>query len=139
MPLINGVEHSWSDIVVNLAGVPDPGVTAIDYADEQEMENIYAAGQNPVARGYGRITPSATITMLKSSVEALQSAAPSGRLQDIAPFDIVVTYMPNNGTRLVKHVIKNCQFKKNQRSWKEGDMKQEVALELLPSHVIWNA
>ncbi len=31
--------------------------------------------------------------------------------------------------------IRNCQFTENKRNWKEGDMNQQVELELLPGNI----
>ena len=109
-PLINGVEPAWANLTVNIAGVPSVGITAIDYDDKQTIENIYGMGQTPIGRGYGNIEPTASITLLMSEVEAIRAASPTGRLQDIAPFDIVVSYTPVNATKITTHRIRNCQF-----------------------------
>lgn len=90
-----------------------------------------------MGRAKGRITPSAKITLYQEEVEALQRQTLNGRLQDIAPFDIIVTYIPDSGIVTVDK-IRNCQFKANSRKWKEGDTGQEVELELVPSHIEWN-
>ncbi len=139
MPLINGVEYSWSSITVNIAGLPETGIVAIEFGDKQDMENIYGAGQNPIARGYGRITPSASITLLKSAVESIRAASTTGRLQDIAPFDIVVICANQGNPKAIKHVIKNCQFTEDTFSGKSDDLKFEIVLPLIVSEIIWNA
>ncbi|MCD8266395.1 MAG: hypothetical protein LUC33_04490, partial [Prevotellaceae bacterium] len=109
----------------------------IEYKDEQEVENKYGAGRYPVGRAKGRITPSAKITMYQEEVESLQRQSVNGRLQDIAPFDVIVTYIPDSGI-VSTDKIRNCQFKDNGRTWKEGDTAPEIELELLPSHIEWN-
>ena len=134
VPLINGQEYAWGDIVCAINGVPVTGITAVSYSDKQEMQNNYGAGRHPISRSKGRITPSAKITLYQSEVVALVKQTLNGRLQDIAPFDITVSYLPENGM-IVTDKIRNCQFTENKRDWKEGDMKQEVELELLPSHI----
>ena len=137
IPLVNGMLYSWADIVCAPNGVPVTGITAIEYGDDQEVVNKYGAGRHPVGRAKGRITPSAKITLYQEEVEAIQRQAPNGRIQDIAPFDIPVTYVPDSGIVTVD-IIRNCQFKANTRKWKEGDTGQEVELELVPSHIEWN-
>ncbi len=134
IPLINGVEYSWGDIASCINGVPITGIVAISYGDKQDMQNNYGAGRHPVSRSKGRITPSAKITLYMSEVVAISRTAPNGRMQDIAPFDIEVAYLPENGI-IVVDKIRNCQFTENKRDWKEGDMNQQVELELLPSHI----
>ena len=137
IPLVNGMLYSWADIVAAISGVPVTGITGVEYGDEQDVVNKYGAGRHPVGRAKGRITPSAKITLYQEEVEALQRQAPNGRLQDIAPFDITVTYIPDSGIVTVDK-IRNCQFKANSRKWKEGDTGQEVELELVTSHIEWN-
>ncbi len=136
-PLINGVEYSWGDIVALVGGAPLIGITAIDYADDQVVENHHGAGRFPVSRSKGRVTCTAKITLLKSEVIGLQAKSLTGRLQDIAPFPVIVSYLPEDGQVVVDKIM-NCQFKNNARAWKEGDTKQEIPLELVPSHILWH-
>lgn len=137
IPLINGVEYSWGDITATIGGVPVIGITAIEYGDEQVVENHYGAGRYPVSRSKGRVTPSAKITLTMGEVVAIQAKSLTGRLQDLAPFPIVVCYIPEDG-QIVIDKIMNCQFKKNARTWKEGDTRQTVDLDLVPSHIAWH-
>lgn len=137
IPLINGVEYSWGDITATIGGVPVIGITAIEYGDEQVVENHYGAGRYPVSRSKGRVTPSAKITLTMGEVVAIQAKSLTGRLQDLAPFPIVVCYIPEDG-QIVTDKIMNCQFKKNARTWKEGDTRQTVDLDLVPSHIAWH-
>lgn len=137
LPLINGVSYGWADIVCTIAGVPVVGISAIEYGDKKEIKNKYGAGRHPVSRAYGRITPSAKITLSMEEVVALQRQSPSGRIYDLAPFTVSVSYVPESGI-IVHDKICNCQFVENKRSWKEGDTDQDVDLELLPSHIEWN-
>nr|DAY11536.1 MAG TPA: putative XkdM-like protein [Caudoviricetes sp.] len=134
-PLINGREYGWADIVTTIGGVPVTGITAIKYGEEMEKENIYGAGRNPVSRGYGRVKSTASITLLSGTVFALKSKAPKGQLHRIAPFPITVSYQPDAGPMVV-HVLKNCEFKKTEFDWKEGDMSKPIELELIISHIV---
>lgn len=136
VPLINGVEYGWADIVLAINGVPVTGITAISYSDKQDMENIYGAGRYPVSRGKGRITSTAKITLLASEVLAIQSQSVNGRIQDLAAFDITVSYLPDNGV-IHTDKIRNCQFVENKREVKEGDKSIPVELELIVSHIDW--
>lgn len=137
IPLVNGMLYSWADIVTSISGVPVTGIVGVEYGDDQEVVNKYGAGRHPVGRAKGRITPSAKIILYQEEVEAIQRQAPNGRIQDIAPFDITVTYLPDSGI-VTTDKIRNCQFKGNSRKWKEGDTGQEVELELVPSHIEWS-
>jgi hypothetical protein len=56
LPLINGKAYEYADISCIVLGTPIIGVTAIEYGEEDSMENIYATGRYPVSRGFGQIT-----------------------------------------------------------------------------------
>ena len=138
IPLINGHEYGWADIAVSIAGPIATGITGIEYNDDQEIVNVYGAGRYPVGRGKGRITCSGKITLLTSEVIALQKKAPNGRLQDIAPFPIIVSYIPDDGGEVVVDKLRNCQFKTNKRNWAEGDTSKSVDIDLIISHIEWH-
>ncbi len=137
-PLINGVEPSWASLTVVIGGVVVTGITGIDYEDDQVIENVYGAGQQPVARGYGNIQCKGAITLLRSEVENIRTASATGRLQDIAPFDIVCSFVPVTGGQIITHKLRNCQFKKDSTTLKQGDTKNEQVMDLEISHIEWN-
>lgn len=137
IPLINGREYSWGDIVCLINGTPVTGITGIEYSDEQEITDNYGAGRYPVSRSKGRITSTGKITLYASEVNALVKQTVNGRLQDLAAFDITVSYVPDDGGIVVTDKLRNCQFKKNERSWSEGDSSKTVSLDLAVSHIEW--
>ncbi|MHB9003517.1 MAG: hypothetical protein ACYC6C_05575 [Coriobacteriia bacterium] len=124
-------------MVVNIDGLPETAITGIDYDDTQVIDGIKGAGQVDVARGYGNIDCKASMSLLRSVVEAMRAASDTRRLQDIAPFDIIVAFIPMNGTTLITHKIRNCQFKNDAVGIKQGDTKNEVTLEMICSHIEW--
>ncbi len=135
IPMINGVEHSWASVMFSIAGVPVAGITSIEYGDEQEMENIYGVGCEPVARGYGNIKAEANVTLLRTTIENLRAASPTGRLEDIAPFPIIVSWIPVNGQKMKNDILQNCQFLEDRVNLKQGDTKNEQTLNLIVSHI----
>jgi hypothetical protein len=137
-PLINGESYSWGSIACNILRNLVSGITSINYSEDQDMEDFYGAGNYPVSRGYGKIKATGDVTLMMEEVEALQKAAPGGRLQAIPAFDIIVSFLRLNDI-VVTHKLKNCQFKKNERAMKTGDMGFEVKLDLIVSHIEWNA
>ncbi len=136
VPLINGIAYSWADIVCRIAGIPVTGIIAIEYGEKQEIKNHYGAGRYPVSRGKGRIEPWAKVTLEMGEVLAIQANSINGRIQDIAPFDIQISYLPDNGA-IVHDVVRDCQFPENSRKWKEGDTNQPVELEPVVSKIDW--
>ncbi len=136
VPLINGTAYSWADVTVNILNKQIAGITAVSYEDKQAMEDFYGAGNRPVLRGFGKIECTGSITLMNEELEVLMEAAPNGRIQEIEEFDVVIAYAPVNGT-VRTHTLKNCRFKGNKRDIKVDDMKFEIQLELLVSHINW--
>lgn len=133
-PLAFGIDYQWNDIVANVMGVPLLTITAIEYTQEQDMQNNYGAGAYPVSRGFGKVTPTAKITIAMKELQLLLAVAPGGILQNIPEFDVQVTYVSINNPTVV-HKIKNCRIKNDGRSMKNSDTTIPVELTLLPSHI----
>lgn len=138
-PLINGVSYSYSQIIVNIMGVPIFGIQSINYGHTQEIENIYGAGVNPVSRGYGNKVPTASFTILMEEVQNIMSAIPSRDLTDIPEFDISVIYVDDSlRVPTVTHVVRNCRFLNNNISSNQNDKSIPITLDVLPSHIDYN-
>jgi len=135
-PLVNGTAYAWAQIELRLFNVNLAGIKAISYEEAQEMQDNFGAGNRPVSRGYGAITATGSITLEMAEVEALQDAAPNGRLQDIPEFSVVVSYLPEGGN-IRTHILNNCRFTTNQRNTSQGDMTIDVELPLMISHITW--
>jgi hypothetical protein len=129
-PLINGESYSWSQIELNILGVPVAGVVEIEYEDDQEIEDNYGAGNFPVSRGMGKIKYTGSITLEMNEVVALQNASKTGRLQDIPEFPIIVSWVPNQSNAVVTHKLLSCRFQKTSIKTKTGDMTIPVTLPL---------
>lgn len=136
VPLINGKSYEWADIAINILGVTVVGVTSIEYEEKQGMENVYGAGRFPVSRGYGKVEPTAKVTLLMEEIEAIMAVAPLGRIQDIPEFDISVIYL-DSALVTRKHKLRNVRFMNNVRSSSSGDTSIPVECELILSHIEW--
>lgn len=133
--LINGKAYEWADIIINIFGTPFAGVTNIEYEETQAMENIYGAGNRPVARAYGNITTTAKITILMEEMEGIQALPGiAGVIQRIPEFDITVAFTDSQLIPRV-HTLKNCRFTKNVRTVNQGDTSIACECELILSHV----
>jgi len=134
--LINGRAYGWADITVAPAGVPLFGIRNLEYTDNQEIDNVYGAGNRPVARSYGRVTYSGSVTLSMEELEKLQKVSPTGRLQDIPEFPVIVSYLPETGP-VVVHKLQLCRFKNNGRNVNEGDMSVEAKIDLAIGNIEW--
>ncbi len=138
-PLVNGVRHSYSSVRTNILGRTVSGISSINYSDGTEMEDIIGGGGMPAHRGEGNYKAECGVTLFNYEVDAILKAAGTGkRLQDITPFDVIVTYLPKGSDGLITHVIRNVQFLGNSRTAKAGDKKLEVPLKCICSHIEWN-
>ena len=135
-PLINGRSYGWADITAMPAGVPLIGITNIEYSEEQDIQNVYGAGNRPVSRGYGRISYSGALTISMEELEVLQLNSPTGRIQDIPEFSIVVAFLPEVGP-MVTHTLKYCRFKNNGRTTSEGDISISHKVDLVVGDIAW--
>src|SRR5919109_3878864 len=106
IPLINGTAYSWSQIKFALFNVPVAGVHAINYSDEQAIQDNHGAGRRVVSRGYGQITTEGSITLDLAEVQALINASPTGNIMDIPEFDMVVSWLPESGV-ILTHTLHN--------------------------------
>lgn len=136
-PLVNGQAYSWAQIACNVLGVEIAGITAISYDEKQEKQDNFGAGNRPVSRGRGNKVATGSITLEMAEVQALQAIAPNRDINDIPPFDIVVSYIPTGGTGTVSHILRNCEFTNNAREVNQNDMTIPVQLELIISHIDW--
>lgn len=137
--MINGRTYDWGQVKIGIGGVLTMNCTAINYSDDQEVVAVYAGGRHAVGYGKGRITTSGSITLLQEDVVALQSTAPNHRLQDIAPFDITVSYLHPDTNKVHTDVLKGCIMTSNSRDWREGDTGKEVEVPLMISRIRWGS
>lgn len=137
--IINGLGEmiGWSKVTVHLFGRNLVGIQKVSYSDETERENEYGAGKMPIGQSEGNYKAEASIELTIDEVHALQQSIPlGGRLQDIAPFDIIVQYEYRN--KIVTDRIRNCRFTGNSVDVSQGDKTISQDYTLLVSHIEWN-
>ena len=130
VPLINGVAYGWGNVQVILFGTPLTTITKIEYNHKQNKENIYGAGYEPVAKGYGRVEYSGSIEMKTDEWKRIISASPNRNPLDIAPFDIQVV-IGGNGTTPTIDKLQMVEFLENPLSTSEGDTSINVTIPII--------
>jgi hypothetical protein len=138
VPLINGVEYTHADIVLQILGIPVVGMTSIDYKDTQAIENVYGTGQLPVAVSFGQASFEGSVTLLMKEAQRLSAAAPGGRLQNIGFFDIRVNYLTEQGD-LVSHKLIKCRFKGRNPNSQVNNSQIEEQMDLHITDINYNA
>lgn len=132
-----GKVAGWNSTTVTMMARDIEGITELKYDDTLEKENIYGAGKMPIGRGEGNYKATASITLIKEEVDALQlSLGPGKRLTDIAPFDIAVSY--DYLSKIYKDRIRNCEFTGRSVEVKQNDKVIATTFELIVSHIDWN-
>lgn len=135
-PFIRGKQYEWSDIALFAMNQVFTGITNIEYEEDQDMKNVMAVGKEVAGRVYGQMSPTAKVSMLMSDIEALQAASPTGRIQDIPEFTIVVSYL-DPALLTVVHKLNNVRFKKNGRKSGTGEGAIMHDIELIISDIKW--
>lgn len=129
-PLINGVNYSWSNVKLNLFGVPVVGITEISYNRKQKKENNYGAGQDPVSRGYSNREYEASITIYRDEWQRIIAASPDKDPLNIKPFDIQVLF-GGSSVQFAQDTLRSCEFMNDPFEAKQGDSKLMVKLDLI--------
>lgn len=106
--LVNGRAYSYVDVTLAILNVPTPGISAINYTEEQDKTNEFGTSTRPTARGRGVINASGSLEISMDEVEALRDVAPSGSLLLLPAFDIVVVF--GNPGKIQTHVLEAVEF-----------------------------
>ncbi|NDD53203.1 hypothetical protein EBZ39_04870 [bacterium] len=123
-------ELEWKDIAVMIAGSNLKKFTNVSYAVSQEMEELYAAGDDPLDIQTGDRKYEGSLTLLKSAVDDMNLAARAAGGRDIldVKFDIVITYKANDNRRLITDTLVGCRFSQFEFKAAQGDKKMEIVM-----------
>lgn len=138
--VINGKYYSWANIRFNFLGRSVTEVTAIKYEESDEFKDVKAVGTKKLGFTQDNTTTEGSITLLAETLEDLSRALPGRkRIQDIAPFDITVSFMDTNGI-VQTHVLEGCKFMKNGREATAGNADAlTTEIPLFITDINWNA
>ena len=133
-----GIMQGWNSILCNLLGRDVEGFTSIKYTDEVAKENVKGGGGFPIGRSRSNYEAEASIALYKEEVDAIRLSLPKGkRLQDIAPFDITIDYVDNDGI-ITRDRIRNCEFTNSGVEASQGDGTISMEYKLIISHIEYN-
>lgn len=130
-----GTMQGWNSITANLLGRDLEGISELSYTDSVTKENVYGAGKYPIGRSSGNYEPECSITLFKEEADGLRASLPRGkRIQDIAPFDLIVEYVNQDGI-VLKDIIYNCEFTNDGVEVAQSDGTISMQYELIVSHI----
>jgi hypothetical protein len=125
-------EYSWADVQVVMLGRPVTGIRGIRYKISRTKTNIYAKGSDPHSRTRGNKEYEGEINLLQSELEAIQKGLKKGQdITDVKPFDIVVSYAPEDGGSIVTDILKAVEFTEVEKSLNQNDPFMELTLPLI--------
>ncbi len=128
--LINGINYSWSNIVVVLFGIPVVGITKVSYKQKQTKVNNYGIGTQPISRGYGNVEYEAEIEIYADELRRIIASAPNQDILAIPPFKIQVIYETATAL-LAQDTLLNVEFLEDSISASQNDTKLMVTVPLL--------
>lgn len=103
----NGKAYDSADVYVQINGVPIE-VKTLEYGNEQEHQLNHTLGQRATSWSRGKITPSASMTLMMGDIVPLETAS-GGDLLSIKPFTITVEYANEYNLIIVDKIVAKFQ------------------------------
>lgn len=131
MALVNGIEYSYTSLSFAFLGNMDvKGVKSITYKVKKASDNLYGAGEDPVAIGNGIKEYEGEIQLMRKDIMAIKAAAGNKSLVSIAPFDVVVVFA--NGTDPTKtDTLRYVRFLEDGLEGATGDMELPLTIPIM--------
>jgi hypothetical protein len=127
MAPINTRNYSWSESEIQVAGVMQTEVVAVEWNEEQEMEFIYGKGNDPLDIKEGNINRTGTLTLLQGGMENLCDISPNGKLIRLKNIDIQVAFS-GDGLEVTRYSLTGVRFTSQPMALRQNDKKMEVAI-----------
>lgn len=133
MASFNSREFEFADIKVSVLGVELSGLRGLTYKKSWEKEEVYGAGNEPKSIQRKNKKYEGTLTLLKSDVDILNSAARTAGYDDIVDvpgsnIHITCVYTPKSAQILRTDTCLNCEFTEFEDGQKQGDSFKEIEL-----------
>lgn len=129
----NGKAYDSADVHVQINGVP-VNIKSISYGNEQEHRLNHGLNANASSWSVGKITPSASITVMMQDIQPLEIAA-QGSLLRLRPMTITVEFVNEYNLIVVDKIIAKFQSEGREVT---GDMGLEKQFDLFALSVELN-
>ncbi len=130
-----GTFTGWNQLTCNLFGKDVEAFTKFSVSEKMDVENIYAAGNMPVGKGFGNYEASANITLKSPEFFALMtSVAPGKRIHDVTG---QLFGLFESGSVIYKVTVHNVVVTNPNIEVSQGDKSIDIDLELNCSHITW--
>jgi hypothetical protein len=126
----NSSEYAWSDLQVVLNGQVITGIRGIKHSTEQDLEEVYGAGVEPLALQQGNKKYEGEITLLKMEADDLETAIlTAGYSSVLAATGLsIVVHFENDEGYVNTKVISQLKLSKWEESMKQNDKFMELAI-----------
>lgn len=144
--VINNVAYSWAMVTLTAPALTGDnnegstllnGVTAISWERKRNIQNNYGMGGEPVNRGFGNMTYTASITMDYNTQVALRAL--KGSLTQLGEFDLTISFANEMGTEdwtTETITLKGCIFSEDGMDVKQDDTTITKEFNLNPFKII---
>ncbi len=132
--MFSSKQYSWADVTISLGGKILNGATEVEYTEKQEKESIYGRGSKPHAIGRGNKSYEGKVTIWQSELEAMVQSAPNKDVLSLS-FDMIVSYVPQDGTPMVTDILKKVEFTEVKKALKQGDKNMVIEMPIVFTEV----
>ena len=128
MPFFDSKQFRWADMSFSLLGVKVTAIQELTYDVEQEEEEVYGAGDEPLDIQSGNRKYSGQLTLLKSAFDELYIAAQAAGYKDLLSLRFPITVSYSNDTRLTTDILVNIKLGKYNDGMKQNDKFNTIML-----------
>lgn len=126
----DSTEVKWSDLKFYLNGTKVVKFTALKYKPEQEVEEIYGGGDEPLDLQTGNRKYSGMATMYKSMIDAMNKAARAQGFRDLmdVPWTIVADYKETLASPRTADTLPNVRFTDYEKGMEQNAKSMPITL-----------
>lgn len=126
----NSKQYSWSDVSVSMGGRIVTGITSVSYTEKQAKSVLKGRGNKGHQILRGDYEYEGKITLWQSELEAMTKDAPDRKILSLN-FDLVVSYVPEDGGQTVTDILKSVEFTEVKKEINQGDTNMLIELPII--------
>lgn len=130
MSTFSSKQYAWTDLSISIGGRILEGITEVEYTVKQEKDVLRGRGNKPHKITRGNKSYEGKITVWQSELEAIVQDAPGKDILNLN-FDVIVSYVPEDGGQSVTDVLSGCEFTETKKGMKQGDKNMLVELPIM--------
>ena len=130
MSTFSSKQYAWSDLSISIGGRILEGITEVEYTVKQEKDTLRGRGNKPHKITRGNKSYEGKITIWQSELESMIQDAPGKDILNLN-FDVIVSYVPEDGGQSVTDVLSGCEFTETKKGMKQGDKNMQIELPIM--------